>query len=332
VNPGIPRRFGVRLLLLCAVGGLAAGCRPRAAASRGTECLAPANPGGGWDLACRTLARALTDLDLVPGAVRVTNLPGAGGGVAFAHTVARRCGDAGLVVSASPATVLRLAQGQYGRLQATDVRWIGAIATEYGTLTVRENSPLRTLEDLVAAWRRDPASVIVSGVSATAGQDHIKVMLLARAAGIDPRRIRYVPFDGGGEALAALLGGFIQVYSGDAAELLGQMEAGTVRVLTVLAPERLGGPLAAVPTAREAGYDVVWPTWRGFYAPGGLSDSVYATWVARLDSVGTSDAWAALRAQYRLEPWLVTGAAFERLVRAQVDTLRELSREIGLLR
>ena len=199
---------GTAVLLLCA-------CEA-AEISRGWECIAPANAGGGWDLTCRSVGQVLSDLELSPGLVRTTNVPGAGGGVAYARTVAQRAEDPNVLIAASPSTVLRLAQRQYGSLTETDVRWVGALGAEYGVLAVAADAPWQTLDDLLDAWRQDPGSVVVSGGSAVAGQDHMKVLLLAHRSGIDPRRIRYVPFDGGGEAMTALLGGFVQLFSGEA--------------------------------------------------------------------------------------------------------------------
>ncbi len=297
----------------------------------GWECLAPANPGGGWDLTCRSVAQGLAELGAGATRMRVINMPGAGGGVAFAHTVAQREDDTRVLVAASPATTLRLAQGQFGQLRAHDVRWVGALAAEFGIIAVRNDAPWRTLTDLVDEWRRDPSGPIVSGGSAVAGQDHMKVLLLAHRAGIDPRRIRYVPFDGGGEAMTALLGGFVQVFSGEGSEIEGQLAAGAVRVLAVLAPERLGGSFGAVPTAREQGVDVEWITWRGFYVPGGISDSAYVSWVDLLTRLGQSEVWAEIRRRHRLAPFFLAGPEFERFVERQVEAFRDMSREIGLV-
>lgn len=322
----------------CGVGASAAAfvtltlaCSPPSDA-RGWECIAPANAGGGWDLTCRSVSGVLADLGLSPGRVRTTNVPGAGGGVAYARIVAQRREDRSLLVAASPSTTLRLAQGQYGKLDEEDVRWVGALGAEYGVLAVAADAPWRTLGDLLATWRRDPSALVVSGGSAVAGQDHMKVLLLAHRAGIDPRRIRYVPFDGGGEAMTALLGGFVQVFSGEASEVEGQVAAGRLRVLVTLAPERMSGPLAEVPTARESGVDVTWVTWRGFYVPGEIPDSTYDRWVDMLRAVGSSAAWARARAANRLQPFFLVGDEFEAFVNAQVDDFRAMSREIGLIR
>lgn len=299
--------------------------------SRGWECIAPANAGGGWDLTCRSVAQVLSDLDLSPGLVRTTNVPGAGGGVAYARTVAQRADDPNVLIAASPSTVLRLAQRQYGSLTEADVRWVGALGAEYGVLAVAADAPWHTLNDLLDAWRRDPTSVVVSGGSAVAGQDHMKVLLLAHRSGIDPTRIRYVPFDGGGEAMTALLGGFVQVFSGEASEVEGQVAAGRLRVLVTLAPERIEGPLQDVPTARESGIDVTWVTWRGFYVPGDISDDTYMRWVDVMEQVGRSSEWEEARRDNRLHPFFMTGSEFSGFVLRQVADFRQMSREIGLI-
>jgi putative tricarboxylic transport membrane protein len=299
--------------------------------SGGWECIAPAAPGGGWDLTCRAFSRTLQELALAPGMVRVVNVPGAGGGIAYAHAVAQRRGDGNVVVAASPATILRLAQRQFAHLEESDVRWLGAVATDHGVVAVAADAPWRDLDALLADWRADPRRITVSGGSAVGGQDHMKMLLLASRAGIDPLAVRYVPFDGGGEAMTALLGRFVQVFSGDVTQVDAQIEAGRIRVLAVLAPERVGGTLAEVPTARELGYPVEWVTWRGFYLPPGVPESRYAEWIGVLETVARSDAWARELNRSRLEPYFLAGPAFERFVNEQVYELRELSRRMGLL-
>jgi len=294
--------------------------------------IAPANPGGGWDLACRIAARALEQAELAPGPVQVTNMPGAGGGIAYAHAVTQRSDHGNVFFSASPATTLRLAQGQFGHLTVDDVRWIGAVGAEYGIIAVSSDARWENLADLMNDWARDPSSLVVAGGSAAAGQDHMKVMLLARSAGIVPGQVRYVPFDGGGEALTALLGGFVSVFPGEGSEAEAQLEAGNIRVLAVLAPERVPGPLANVPTAREQGYDVVWVTWRGFYAPGEISEAEYERWVASLRDLNGSPEWQAVREQNRLRPFPMVGDEFGEFVRGQVSDFEQLSRDIGLIR
>jgi putative tricarboxylic transport membrane protein len=310
--------------------GIAACAGPEG--GRGPECIAPANAGGGWDLTCRLTAQILESLELVPGRMRTINLPGAGGGIAFAHAVGQRADDPNVLVAASPATTLRLAQGQYGHLTAEDVRWVAAIGAEYGIVAVANDAPWQDLPALLDAWKADPSSIVVSGGSSVAGQDHMKMLLLARAAGIEPRAVRYVAFDGGGEALTALLGGFVQVFSGEASEVLSQLETGDIRLLAVLAPDRLGGLLGTVPTATEQGFPVNWVTWRGFYVPADVGDEAYNRWASALRSVGESEAWEGARERSRLQPFLLVGAEFEQFVSEQVDDFQSLARDLGLVR
>lgn len=321
--------FVVFLALALALLSATACIRPP---SRGYQCLAPASPGGGWDLTCRAAAQVLNELQLVPQPMRVENLPGAGGGIAFAHTVAELHGDEQVLVAASPSTTLRLAEGQFGDLRASDVRWVGAIAADFGVIAVRPDAPWRNLRELVEAWRSHPGDVVVAGGSAVGGQDHMRVLLLADAAGIDPRGIRYVPFDGGGEALTALLGGFVAVVPLDASEVLAHYQAGNLRLLAVLAPERLKDTFAEIPTAREQSYDVDSVVWRGFYAPSGIGEESYRRWVVAIEKVASSEAWVHLRTRYGLSPFYAGGEEFEEMVGTEVERFRKLTLRLGLIR
>lgn len=307
---------------------LSAGCAPP---SRGYECLAPANPGGGWDLTCRSVAQVANELSILPQTLRVLNLPGAGGGIAFAHTVAERRGDESVLVAASPSTTLRIAERQFGELDEDDVRWVGAIAADFGVIAVSPDAPWQSLSDLVQAWKESPGEVVVAGGSAVGGQDHMRVLLLADASGIGLRHIRYVPFDGGGEAITALLGGFVQVVPVDASEISAHVRAGTVRLLAVLGPERLAPPFDSVPTAREQGFDVDSVVWRGFYAPAGIREEAYHRWVEALREIESSESWVRTRTRFGLTPFYSGGEEFEQRVRREVEEFRALTARLGLV-
>ncbi len=302
------------------------GFRPSAA-----ECIAPANPGGGWDFTCRSVTKVMSDLGLVDGTIQVTNMAGGGGGVALAHVVSERNEDDNLIIAASPATTLRLAQGQYGDFTEESVRWLGVVGADFAVLAVNNDSPYESLDDLVAALRADPASVNFGGGSAVGGQDHLKAMILAQSAEIDPLSLRYTPFDGGGEALTALLGGFIDVFPGDASEVLGQLEAGEIRILATLTPERLAEPFADTSTATELGYAAEWIVFRGFYAPGGMSDEAYDWWVSTLETLVASDEWVETASQGGLDPFFMGGDAFQQMIVDQIVNFRQLSIDLGII-
>ena len=225
------------------------------------ECIAPANPGGGWDFTCRQVGKTLQDLGLVPGTVQVTNIAGGGGGVAFAEVVNKRADDNDLIVAASSATSTRLAQGAYPGNTMDQVRWVASVGADYGIIAVAADSEIETLPQLMDQIKADPRSISIAGGSAVGGWDHLKVLIAAQAAGIeDVRTIKYVAFDGGGEAVTQLLAGSVQAFTGDASEAKGFVDSGDIKVIAVLAPERLEGDFAAFPTAVEQGSTSSAPT------------------------------------------------------------------------
>lgn len=292
-------------------------------------CIAPADPGGGWDFTCRSIAPLLTELDLVNGQVRTQNMPGAGGGVAYAHVASQQQGNANLIVAASTATTTRVAQEQYQGFDIDDVRWVAALGADYGVIGVAPDSEYDSLTELMAQFQTDPTSLTVVGGSAVGGWDHLKVLLTAQAAGVeDVARIRYVSFSSGGQAIIEIVGGRAQVFTGDVSEALPQIEAGNLKVLAVLADERIGGLLADVPTAIEQGVDVIGANWRGFYVPTGISQEQYDYWVEAFRVLESSEAYAQLREQSGLARFWRGGEAMQTFVENQVEDIRELTEQI----
>lgn len=321
-----------KILGIMAVAALAATLPVQAFEPSNTECIAPANPGGGWDFTCRQVGKTLQDLNLIPGTMQVTNLAGAGGGVAFAEVVNKRNDSNDLIVAASSATSTRLAQGAFPGNNMDQVRWLASVGTDYGIIAVAKDSPIQTLPELFDAIKKDPTSISVAGGSAVGGWDHLKVLLAAKAAGFeDIRQIKYVAFDGGGEAVTQLLAGSVQAFTGDASESKGFVDSGDIRVIAVLASERLEGEFSSFPTAKEQGIDVVGANWRGFYAPGGMSDEAYAYWVEQIGKVYESPEWKAIMASNGIAPLDLRGDAFQAFVKESVDSIQALSREIGLI-
>lgn len=316
--------------------GLVAACGIATAAQaydpESTECIAPAAPGGGWDFTCRLVGKTLQDLDLVPGTMQVTNLAGGGGGVAFAEVVNKRNDSDNLLVAASSATSTRLAQGAYPGNTMDQVRWVASVGADYGIIAVAADSEINTLPELMDQIKADPTSISVAGGSAVGGWDHLKVLTAANKSGIeDVRQIKYVAFDGGGEAVTQLLAGSVQAFTGDASEAKGFVDSGDIKVIAVLAPERLPGAFAEFPTAREQGIDALGANWRGFYAPGGMSDEAYDYWVDAIGQVYASDEWKQIMEQNGIAPLDLQGEAFEASVAQSVAEITELSRQIGLI-
>ena len=297
-----------------------------------TECIAPANPGGGWDFTCRQVGKTLQDLSLVPGTMQVVNLAGGGGGVAYAEVVNKRNDENNLIVAASSATSTRLAQGAFPGNTMDQVRWLASVGADYGVIAVAVDSPIQTLPEFFEQMASAPETIAIGGGSAVGGWDHLKVLIAAQAFGIDDvRAVRYVAFEGGGEAVTQLLAGSLQGFSGDLSEVRGFIESGDVRVLAVLAPERLGGDFADLPTAREQGIDAIGANWRGFYAPGDMSDEAYDAWVAMIADLYASDEWQEVMVTNGLAPLDLQGADFEAFVANSIAQIEALSREIGII-
>ena len=303
-----------------------------ATAQENPECIAPANPGGGWDFTCRQVGKSLQDLGLIDSTMQVVNLAGGGGGVAFAEVVNKRNDSNDLIVAASTATATRLAQGAYPGNTMDQVRWLASVGADYGVIAVAADSEIQTLPELLDAVKADPTSISIAGGSAVGGWDHLKVLIAANAHGIeDVRSVKYIAFDGGGEAVTQLLAGSVQAFTGDISEAKGFVDSGDIRVIAVLAPERLPGEFADFPTAREQGIDAVGANWRGFYAPGGMSDEAYDMWVSKIGELYASDEWKEVMAVNGLAPLDLQGAEFQSFVADSVAQIESISREIGII-
>jgi putative tricarboxylic transport membrane protein len=302
-----------------------------AALASAAECIVPSKPGGAMDLTCKLVQQGMK-ANGEQQAMRISYLPGGIGAVAWHSLVSQRRANENTMVAFSGGSLLNMALGKFGKVQASDVRWVAALGTDYGMIAVRADSPYKTLGDLVAALKKEPGKVLI-GVSGTIGsQDWLKMALLARLAGIDPKVLRFVALEGGGETFTALHADFVHVVSGDASEAKLVMASGSVRVLAVLSEQRLAGALAAVPTAREQGYDVVWPIIRGVWMGPQVSDAEYALWVQRFERMMANPEFAQLRDAAGLYPLSMTGKNLTDYVKKAVDDYGRRASQLGLVR
>ncbi|MBF0279783.1 MAG: tripartite tricarboxylate transporter substrate binding protein [SAR324 cluster bacterium] len=299
----------------------------------GVECIAPAGAGGGWDFTCRVpAAQVMGQLGLIDGTMKVTNMSGAGGGKAFSHVVAKRSDDQNLIVAASMATAARLGQNVYAGFTAADVRWVGALGADYGAIAVHRDSKFKTLGDLVEAMRNDPRRTAIVGGSSAGGWDHLKMLILADKAGIkDLKAINYISFDNGGTAMLEVISKRADAFTGDISELVDYFKKGDIRILAILAPERIGA-LDGVQTAKEQGFDVIGANWRGFYAPKNVSQARYNEWVDIVRKVAESSQWSDLAAKNGLAPFASFGGDFETFVGGQIDLVGKISKDLGFMK
>ena len=301
----------------------------RAAEPDKPECIAPANPGGGFDLTCRVVIQAFAESKGLKEPMRVTFMPGGIGAVAINTINAQQPTNPNLLVAISSGSALNMALGKFGKYGEKDVRWIAAFGADFGVLMVRADSPFKSLKDLMAALKADPAKVPIGAGGSVGSQDWMKAALVAKAAGVDPRQMRFVAFDGGGSTITALLGGHVAVASGDASEAIPHVKAGKMRVLAVMSERRLPGDLKDAPTAKEQGVDLLWTTWRGVYAPPKISDDAY-TWIAAFTKLVTTKEFEKARDDKGLYPFVRIGADFEKLVADDIARFKELAKEAGL--
>lgn len=316
-------------------GALPSASRPAVSAIDVTmgpsECVAPARAGGGFDLTCSVAAQALQAVRPGREPMRTRYLPGGIGAVAFDQAATGRLGGAGTLVAFSSGSLLNIAQGRFGPHSASAVRWIATLGTDYGVVAVHRDSPHRRLQDVLKALQADLSRVVFGAGGTLGSQDWIKAALLVRAAGQDHKRMRFVSFEGGGEALKALSGGHVGVFTGDAAEATKAISQDTpVRILAVLSAERLPGRLAHVPTAREQGVDVVWSTVRGLYMAASAPEAAAAAWTAALREAQAAPGYAALCERLGLYPFALSGSALDDFVQRSLTDYRRLAQDLGL--
>lgn len=294
------------------------------------ECLAGAKPGGGFDLTCRLAANALLATKQIAEPMAVTYMEGGVGAVAYNHVIGKRASDPNLITAASSGSALLIAQGKFGQYDESAVRWLGALGADYGVIVVAADSPYKTMADLVAAYKEDPAAFAIAGGGAIGSQDWMKGSLIAKAAGKEPKEMRYVALEGGGAVLTALEGGHVKIGAGDAAEMGKHHVAGKVRILAVMSAERLPGELAEIPTAKESGFDIEWPVWRGYYVGKDVSDADYDWWVNALQTMSKTPEFEKERQERGLFEFTMIGKEFDDRVKADVAKFKTLAKEAGL--
>ncbi|WP_272521597.1 Bug family tripartite tricarboxylate transporter substrate binding protein [Providencia sp. PROV202] len=295
-----------------------------------TECIAPAKPGGGFDLTCKLVQVSMLETKEIEKPMRVTYMPGGIGAVAYNAIVAQRPAEPGTIVAFSGGSLLNLAQGKFGRYNENDVRWLASVGSDYGMIAVRADSPYKTLGELMDAFKKDPNSIVFGAGGSIGSQDWMKTALLAKAIDLDPRKMRYVAFEGGGETLTALLGNHVQVISGDISEMTPYISDGKIRILAVYADKRLPDALANIPTAKEQGYDIVWPIIRGFYMGPKVSDADYNQWVEAFQKLQQTDEFKKQRELRGLFEYNLSGPELDAYVKKEVENYREQARSFGL--
>jgi putative tricarboxylic transport membrane protein len=288
--------------------------------------VAPANPGGGWDGTARAMQEVM-QAEGIASSVEVVNVPGAGGTVGLAQFVADSGGDPSKLIVGGYVMVGAILTND-SPVTLKDVTPIARLTGDTQAIVVPAASDIQTLGDLVEKLKADPGAVSWAGGSA-GGTDHITVGLLAKAAGVDPTKINYVAFSGGGEAMAAILGNQVTAGVSSVGEFAEQVKAGTMRLLAVSSAERLEGIDA--PTIKEAGFDVVVENWRMVAAAPGLTPEQVAQISADIEKLNSSAGWTKMLADRGWTNTYLAGDAFAAQLDADIAATEAVLRDIGLV-
>lgn len=291
----------------------------------GLRLMVPNTPGGGYDITARTAAKNAEEAGLTSG-IEVFNLPGAGGTVGLSRLTADH-GNGKVAMSMGLGVVGAVHTNKAPRTLA-DSTPIARLTEEQDIVVVGKDSPYKNIKDLLAAWRADPAKVPVGGGSAPGGPDHLAPMLMARAARIAPKDVNYVPFDGGGELLASILGNKVAFGVSGVGEYLDQIKAGELRLLAVTGPERVPGLDA--PTLRESGLDTEFTNWRGIVAPPGLTDAERGKLVQLFEKLHASKQWKDSMKKNGWDDAFLTGDKFGAFLDQENKRVDSVLKELGL--
>ncbi|MFF5921519.1 Bug family tripartite tricarboxylate transporter substrate binding protein [Streptomyces flavochromogenes] len=291
----------------------------------GLRFMVPNTPGGGYDITARTAAKNAEEADLT-GDIEVFNLPGAGGTVGLTRLVGER-GNGRLAMSMGLGVVGAVHTNETPRTLA-DTTPIARLTEEQDIVVVGKDSPYKTIDELLTAWKRNPGKLPVGGGSSPGGPDHLAPMLMAQAAGIAPKDVNYVPFDGGGELLASILGDKVAFGVSGVGEYLDQIKAGELRLLAVTGPKRVPGLDA--PTLREAGLDTEFTNWRGIVAPPGLSDAEREKLVTLVTELHDSPQWRESLKTHGWNDAFLPGEEFGTFLAEQDRRVGSVLKELGL--
>ena len=270
----------------------------------------------------------LQDAALVKVPVTVVNRPGGGGAVSVNY-LNQHPGDAHFIAINSPNL---MANDLNGRWRYTEVTPLANLFSEYTVIAVRADSPLRTGQDFVERLRKDAGSLAVSTPTTLGSINHLSFALVAKAAGVDIRKLKAVVLGSGADGVTAVLGGHVDAHAGTPSSVVRMIEAGKMRVIGVLAPRRLDGPFSATPTWTEQGYKAVMDTWRGVIGPKGMSVEQIAFWDQVLARAVATEIWKREVERNVWEANYLNSAQTRKLFESDYAEFKTLLTELGLLK
>lgn len=323
---GALRGFALALALVvpfAASAAQSAGWSPQRAA----EIIVTAGPGGNQDLTARAIQHIWQENKIVPASV-VRNKPGGGGAIAYTY-LNQHAKDPHYLMMLAPTLLTNRIVGK----TAIDHKSLSPVATlfdEYIFVSVKADSPIKSGADLIARLKADPGSVSIAVASAVGNHIHMGVALPMKAAGVPIRKMKVVAFKSSGQSFTAMLGGHVDVAVSTFGTVLPHLEAGTIRVLGVSAPQRLGGKLASIPTWKEQGAPAVFSSWRGISAAPGVDAAAVKYWESAIAKLVRTDAWKADVAKNFREANFRGSEETRRFLNEQYQELEAALQELGL--
>lgn len=256
---------------------------------KNVEFVINTGPGSGQDATGRLIQRILTENKMLTGSSTVVNKPGGGGGIAYGY-LNQHGGDGHFLSIASKSLLTNHIMGRMP-LTYTNLTPIAILFEEYIAVAVKADSPIRDGRDMLARMRTNPQSLSFGVATSLGNPNHQGVAMALKKAGVDVRKTKTVVFQSGGNAITALLGGHVDVVPGSVGLMRKHLQAGSIRLIAIAAPQRLGGMFASVPTWKEQAADAVVSNWRGMVGPGGMSAEQIAFWDHALRQLTQTDVW-----------------------------------------
>lgn len=290
--------------------------------------LIPGGAGGGWDSTARGVGKALRDAGIIK-AASYENMSGGGGGKALNHMISTARRQQGTLLVNSVPIVIRSLTGVFPQ-SFRDLTPIASVIADYAAFVVPKNSKYQTWKDVIEDFKKDTKSVRVAGGSVKGGMDHLVAAMAFQAAGEDPLKVRYIPYDAGGKAMAGLLSGDTQVLSSGFSEAVGLAKQGEVRIIAVTSDERLE-QAPDVPTLKELGYDVSFANWRGFFGPPKLPEAKAVAFQQMLAKMYDTPEWEKIRISRGWQNLYKPGAEFYSFLEKQEALIGGMMRTLGFI-
>ena len=290
--------------------------------------LIPGGAGGGWDGTARGTGEALTKAGLV-GTASYENMSGGGGGKAIGYLIENAESNHGTLMVNSTPIVIRSLTGVFPQ-NFRDLTLVAGTIGDYAAVVVGKDSPINSMTDLVSAYKGDPAGTAIGGGSVPGGMDHLVAGMAMEAAGEDPTAFKYIPYDAGGKAMAALLSGEIAALSTGFSEAVDLANAGEVKIIGVTSDERVDA-FPDAPTMKEQGIDMSFVNWRGFFAAHGLPDDKLAMYQDALAKMYETPEWEEVRARNGWVNIHNNGEDFRAFLEEQEKVIGDLMKKLGFL-